>query len=103
MDNFTFKEHDFNLLHDIQIISITSIFIYLSSNTNFLSKKIVSGTRLVEFDICVATFLLCDYVYLFFKIPILSNREVFIVGYGYDRLDHNETIMIYARSFEEDK
>jgi hypothetical protein len=34
-------------------------------------------------------------------LPILSKREVFFLGVGYDRLDYNNTIMLYTRSFTE--
>ena len=31
--------------------------------------------------------------------PIISKREVFFLGVGYDRLEHNNTVLLYTRSF----
>lgn len=35
-------------------------------------------------------------------LPIIAKREAFFLGVGYDRLDYNNTVMLYTRSFTED-
>ena len=35
------------------------------------------------------------------KFPFFNLRETFFVGYGYDRLDYNGTMLIYLRSIDE--
>ena len=40
--------------------------------------------------------------YAKFNLPILSNREGFFVGYGYDRWEYNGTILISIRTIDED-
>ena len=33
--------------------------------------------------------------------PILSKREAFFQGIGYDRMDHNKTVILYSRSLND--
>jgi len=36
------------------------------------------------------------------NLPIISKREAFFLGVGYDRLEYNNTVMLYTRSFTDD-
>ncbi len=40
----------------------------------------------------------CKIGHIVNKFPILSKREAFFQGIGYDRMQHDSTILLYSRS-----
>jgi len=50
-------------------------------------------------DISLYSF--CNYELM--KMPILANRECFLYACGYNRLEHDGTIIMFAKSIDKDK
>lgn len=42
----------------------------------------------------------CKIVYGYTKLPVISDREFFILGEGIDRMEENNTIVIISRTID---